>query len=107
MLRTFTQKKNGRLYRYYVPYLHKRRNAGATLRPGAVDLGPLPAAEIEAAVLGQIHAALRAPEVLVATWRTCERHRRWMNLEWWSLCSASASYGRNCSLRSSSASRGY
>ena len=74
MLHTFTQKKNGRLYRYYVPYLHKRRNAGATLRPGAVDLGPLPAAEIEAAVLGQIHAALRAPEVLVATWRACQRH---------------------------------
>jgi hypothetical protein len=57
-----------------VPYLHKRRNAGATLRPGTVDRGPLPAAEIEAAVLGQIHAALRAPEVRVATWRTCQRH---------------------------------
>jgi len=39
MIHHFTKKKNGRLYRYYVPYLHKRRNAGATLRPGATDVG--------------------------------------------------------------------
>jgi DNA invertase Pin-like site-specific DNA recombinase len=74
MIHHFTKKKNGRLYRYYVPYLHKRRNAGATLKPGTEDIGALPAAEIEAAVLEQIHQALRSPEMLVATWRACQRH---------------------------------
>ena len=48
------QKKTA--YRYYVPYLHKRRNAGATLSPRRrPDIGHLPAAEIENAVLAQIH----------------------------------------------------
>ena len=74
MIHHFTKKKNGRLYRYYVPYLHKRRNAGATLQPGAADVGALPAAEIESAVLEQIHLALRSPEILVATWRSCQKH---------------------------------
>jgi site-specific DNA recombinase len=68
MLHTSTQKKSGRIYRYYVPYLHKRRNAGATLDLSKPEMGPLPAAEIEAAVLKQIHATLSAPEMLVATW---------------------------------------
>jgi DNA invertase Pin-like site-specific DNA recombinase len=74
MLHTFVNKKNGRTYRYYVPYLHKRRNAGATASPDAVDVGHLPAAEIENAVLAQIHQALSAPEVLIGTWRACQRH---------------------------------
>jgi DNA invertase Pin-like site-specific DNA recombinase len=74
MLHTFVKKKSGRMYRYYVPYLHKRRNAGATLSPDAVDVGHLPAAEIENAVLAQIHQALAAPEVLIGTWRACQRH---------------------------------
>ncbi|MDD2810048.1 recombinase family protein, partial [Rhodoferax sp.] len=33
MLPTFTQKKNGKRYRYYVPYLDKRQSAGATYDP--------------------------------------------------------------------------
>jgi DNA invertase Pin-like site-specific DNA recombinase len=74
MLHTFVKKKSGRTYRYYVPYLHKRRNAGASLTPNAPDVGHLPAAEIENAVLTQIHAALSAPEVLIGTWRACQRH---------------------------------
>ncbi|MFN3515525.1 MAG: recombinase family protein [Phenylobacterium sp.] len=74
MLHTFVKKKSGRTYRYYVPYLHKRRNAGASLAPDAPDVGHLPAAEIENAVLTQIHAALSAPEVLIGTWRACQRH---------------------------------
>ena len=81
MIHTYTRKKNGRLYRYYVPYLHKRRNAGATLAPGATDIGPLPAAEIETAVLEQIQQALRAPELMLATWRSCQRHPRGAQLE--------------------------
>jgi DNA invertase Pin-like site-specific DNA recombinase len=66
MLHSFVKKKNGRQYRYYVPYLHKRRNAGASLSPGTPDVGHLPAAEIENAVLTQIHAALSAPQMLIA-----------------------------------------
>jgi site-specific DNA recombinase len=73
MLHTSTQKKSGRIYRYYVPYLHKRRNAGATLDPSKPEMGPLPAAEIEMAVLKQIHATLSAPEMLVSTWQACQR----------------------------------
>ena len=74
MLHSFVKKKNGRQYRYYVPYLHKRRNAGASLSPGASDVGHLPAAEIENAVLAQIHAALSAPQMLIAVWRACQQH---------------------------------
>jgi hypothetical protein len=74
MLHSFVKKKNGRQYRYYVPYLHKRRNAGASLSPGTSDVGHLPAAEIENAVLAQIHAALSAPQMLIAVWRACQQH---------------------------------
>lgn len=74
MLHTFVRKKSGRIYRYYVPYLHKRRHAGATLAPEIPGTGHLPAAEIEQAVLVQIHAALSAPEVLIGAWRSCQRH---------------------------------
>ena len=81
MIHSYTRKKNGRMYRYYVPYLHKRRSAGATLAPGSVDVGSLPAAEIETAVLEQIHKALRAPELMVATWRSCQRNPKGANLD--------------------------
>ncbi|TXI70926.1 MAG: recombinase family protein [Limnohabitans sp.] len=81
MIHSYTRKKNGRLYRYYVPYLHKRRNAGATLSPGVTDIGPLPAADIEAAVLEQIQQALRAPQLLLATWRSCQKHPKGALLE--------------------------
>jgi len=76
MLHSFVKKKNGRQYRYYVPYLHKRRNAGASLSPHTPDrpdVGHLPAAEIENAVLVQIHAALSAPQMLIAVWRSCQQ----------------------------------
>lgn len=81
MIHSFTRKKSGRLYRYYVPYLHKRRNAGATLAPGLIEMGPLPAAEIETAVLEQIHKALCAPELMLATWRSCQKHPKGVKLE--------------------------
>ena len=74
MLQSYTRKKNGRHYRYYVPYLHKRNAAGTVCGPGASDIGHLPAAEIENAVLAQVHAALSAPEVLIGVWRSCQRH---------------------------------
>jgi site-specific DNA recombinase len=56
-------RRHGRLYRYYV--------SNKVLRQGA-DTCPLPripAGEIEASVVQQVRALLRAPEVVVQTWR--------------------------------------
>ena len=69
MLPTYTQKKNGKRYRYYVPYLEKRHTAGATYDPTRPSMGPLPALEIESAVLKQVHEALQKPEMIVAVWQ--------------------------------------
>ena len=38
------------------------------------DIGHLPAAEIENAVLAQIHAVLSSPQMLIAVWRSCQQH---------------------------------
>ena len=56
-------RKGGRLYRYYV--------SQAVLKKGrdACPVGRLPAAEIEAAVIDQVRGLLRAPEIVVGTWR--------------------------------------
>jgi DNA invertase Pin-like site-specific DNA recombinase len=69
MLPTYTQKKNGKRYRYYVPYLEKRQSAGATYDPTRPNIGPLPAMEIETAVLAQVHKALQEPEMIVGVWQ--------------------------------------
>ena len=56
-------RKRGRLYRYY---------AAAGLAKGEIAAGVVrrvPAAEIEAAVVQELRTLLRAPEVVVATWR--------------------------------------
>ena len=56
-------KKKDRLYRYYVAAsLIKGENAIGVVRR-------VPAAEIEAAVIDHVRGLLRAPEVIVATWR--------------------------------------
>ena len=56
-------RRRGRLYRYYV--------SQAVLKGEASDcpVRRLPAAEIEAAVIDQVRALLRQPEVVVGTWR--------------------------------------
>jgi site-specific DNA recombinase len=56
-------KKKGRLYRYYVAagLLNGEHPVGLVRR--------VPAAEIEAAVIDQMRGILRAPEVIVGTWR--------------------------------------
>jgi len=54
----FTRKANGKMYRYYVPIRKVRFGAKAT---GA---GRLPAEPIEQLVLAQVHAALKAPDVV-------------------------------------------
>ena len=56
-------KKKDRLYRYYVAAsLLKGENPAGVVRR-------VPAAEIEAAVIDHVRGLLRAPEVIVATWR--------------------------------------
>ncbi|WP_347252852.1 recombinase family protein [Dokdonella sp.] len=74
MIHSYTRKKNGRCYRYYVPQMHKRHAAGTQRNVNAPNLGHLPAADLENAVLAQVHAALAAPEVLIGVWRACLRH---------------------------------
>lgn len=69
LLPSHTTKKNGRRYRYYVPYLEKRQSAGASAQAGRRSMGPLPAAEIERAVLSQVHQVLQAPEMIIAVWQ--------------------------------------
>ena len=54
----------GRLYRYYIS--HRILKAGATGAP----ISRVPAGEIETIVVDQVRAMLRAPEVVVATWRS-------------------------------------
>lgn len=83
MLPTYTTKKNGKRYRYYVPYLYKRRSAAAVKdgsdrvpgQPTKVAVVPLPAGEIEQAVLQQIHVTLQQPEMIIAVWRAAQAYQ--------------------------------
>lgn len=77
MLPTFTQKKNGKRYRYYVPYLDKRRGVGSS----SSSLGAMPAAEIEAAVLARLHQTLQSPEMVVAVWHAASQMREGETLD--------------------------
>jgi hypothetical protein len=56
-------RKGDRLYRYYVSQTVLKHGAGKC------PVARVPAAEIEAAVIDQIRGMLRAPEVVMATWR--------------------------------------
>ena len=60
-------RKGGRLYRYYVSQWVLKRG------PGACPIGHVPAAEIESAVVDQLRGLLRAPEIIVGTWRAARR----------------------------------
>ena len=56
-------RRNGRLYRYYVSTdVLKREAASCPIRR-------VPAAEVERAVIDQLRGLLRAPEIVVRTWR--------------------------------------
>ena len=59
-------RKNGRLYRYYVAQRVLKGDAAAGGEGGIVCR--VPAAKSEAAVVGQVRALLRQPEVVVGTW---------------------------------------
>ncbi len=69
MIATYTRKGNGKEYRYYVPRHYKRGAVSKQAAQGGIGL--LPAADIEAAVLAQIHSVLEQPEMLVAAWKAC------------------------------------
>ena len=57
-------RKKGRLYRYYVTTSVIKEG------PGACPVGRVPAAQVEAAVIDQMRAMLRTPEMVARTWRT-------------------------------------
>jgi hypothetical protein len=59
-------RKGGRLYRYYVSQTVLKHGAGKC------PVARVPAAEIEAAVIGKIRAMLRAPEVVMSSWRAAK-----------------------------------
>jgi hypothetical protein len=63
--------RRGRLYRYYVA---QRVLKGAAAGDSIVRR--VSAAEIEAAVVGQVRALLRQPEVVVGTWLAARPRRR-------------------------------
>jgi site-specific DNA recombinase len=56
-------RRGGRFYRYYVSQSVLKHG------PGSCPVGRVPAAEIEAAVVDQLRGLLRAPEIVVGTWR--------------------------------------
>jgi hypothetical protein len=56
-------RKGGKLYRYYVSQSVLKRGADAC------PIARVPAAEVETAVIDQLRGLLRAPEIIVGTWR--------------------------------------
>ena len=56
-------RKGGRLYRYYVSQTVLKHGAGSC------PLGRVPAGEIEAAVIDQLRAVFRQPEIVAGTWK--------------------------------------
>jgi site-specific DNA recombinase len=61
-------RRGNRLYRYYV-------STGVIKRgPEACVIRRVPAAEIEAAIIDQVRALVRTPEIIVRTWKEARRH---------------------------------
>ena len=61
-------RKGGRLYRYYVSQTVLKHGAGAC------PVGRVPAGEIEAAVIDQLRAVFRQPEIVAGTWKASRVH---------------------------------
>jgi DNA invertase Pin-like site-specific DNA recombinase len=64
---THTRKK-GKLYRYYVSQTVLKHGAGSC------PVGRVPAGEIETAVIGQLRAVFRQPEIVAGTWKAARFH---------------------------------
>ena len=60
-------RRNGKLYRYYLAIDVLKRGA----KPGPVSR--IAAGDVERAVIDQLRGILRAPEIIVRTWRTARR----------------------------------
>lgn len=61
-------RKGGRLYRYYVSQTVLKHGAGSC------PVGRVPAGEIEAAVIDQLRAVFRQPEIVAGTWKAARAH---------------------------------
>ena len=59
-------RKGGRLYRYYVSQTVLKHGAGSC------PVGRVPAGEIERAVVGQLRAVFRQPEIVAGTWKAAQ-----------------------------------
>jgi len=59
-------RKGGRLYRYYVSQTVLKHGAGSC------SVGRVPAGEIEAAVIDQLRAVFRQPEIVAGTWKAAK-----------------------------------
>ena len=60
-------RRNGKLYRYYVSTDVLKRDADSC------PIRRVPAGEIETTVIDQLRGLLRAPEIVVRTWRALRR----------------------------------
>ena len=63
-----TLARAGRLYRYYVSQTVLKHGAGSC------PVGRVPAGEIEAAVIDQLRAVFRQPEIVAGTWKAARAH---------------------------------
>ena len=63
-------RKGGRLYRYYVSQTVLKHGAGSC------PVGRVPAGEIEAAVISQLRAVFRQPEIVAGTWKAARARDR-------------------------------
>ncbi len=61
-------RKKDRLYRYYVSQTVLKHGAGTC------PVGRVPAGEIEAAVIDQLRAVFRQPEIIIGTWKAASPH---------------------------------
>jgi len=61
-------RKGGRLYRYYMSHTVLKNGAGSC------PVGRVPAGEIEAAVIDQLRAVLRQPEIAAGTRKAARAH---------------------------------
>jgi site-specific DNA recombinase len=85
-------RRRGKLYRYYVSMDVIKQGADAC------PVRRVPAGEIEAAVIDQVRALIRTPEIVVRTWRAARvRMARLARTTCWRPSSALIRYGRNCS----------
>ncbi len=65
---TFTNKRSGRQYRYYMPSSDKKFGRGTN------PIGSIPAGSIEDLVVEHVQAALQSPQTIQAVWDDVQRH---------------------------------